>query len=81
MSNLLSGHLVGFEAMPDLEGAIPSCFEEEFTDIYGAELLPQRIGDGSESYDEEIERHQKRRPRKISSQAHAVVLSLPIHER
>ena len=67
MSNFLNGHLVGFEAMPDLEGAIPSSFEEEYTDIYGTELIPQRVGDGAESYDRDIEKQQKARARKITS--------------
>jgi len=82
MSNFLDGHLVGFEALPDWEGATPGCFEEEYTDLYGTELIHQQIGDGSESYEKEIEKNQRRRPRKITD--HPVALFLlypPVHER
>lgn len=84
MSNLLDGHLVGFEAIADLEEASPGCFEEEFTDIYGEELLHKRIGDGSEAYDAEVEKNQKRKPRKITTKAHVILSNrqvLPVYTR
>ena len=77
MSKPLDGHLVGFDAMPDLEGATPGWVEEEFTDIYGNELIPQKIGDGAEAYEKEVDKHTK--AKKINFQPKtAVVLVSPL---
>ena len=68
MRNFSDEHLVGFESLPDWEEATPGCFEEEYTDIFGTELIHRSIGDGSEAYDHDIDRRQYRRiPKKVSS--------------
>ena len=84
MRNHLDGHLVGFEAIADLEEASPGCFEEEFTDYYGEELIHKRIGDGSEAYDAEVERNQKKRPRKVTTKSCIILANrqvLPVYTR